>query len=107
MNREIDSINQILPQAPAGYIDYDDGNEDYGQKAIVIRVWIRVVLGKIDHYKAKHQRVLDETATRLQLALPQDIVMNSILSFLILPSHTFEGEDQDMEEHDSVHDEGM
>ena len=33
--------------------------------------------------------------------------MNNVLPFLALPSHTFEVEEQDMEENDSVHDEGM
>ena len=106
MNREIDSINPILPHAPAGGWD-DDGNEDHGQKAIVIRVWIRAILGIIDHYEAQHQHILDEAATMLQVALPRDIVMNNVLPFLALPSHTFEVEDQDMEENDSVHDEGV
>ena len=104
---EIDSINQILPDVSAGWLEDDNVFEDYGQKARVIRWWITVVLGKIDHYKSKHQRILNEAGTTLQLALPREIVMNNVLPFLALPSHTFEVEDQDMEENDSVHDEGM
>ena len=73
----------------------------------MIRWWIREILGKINRYKAEHQRILDEAAITLQFALSRDIVMNNVLPFLALPSHTFEGEDQDMEENDSVHDEGM
>jgi len=54
-------------------------------------MWIRSVIGKIIHYQAEHQRLLDEeVATTLQLALPRDIVMNSVLPFLELPTYTFE-----------------
>jgi hypothetical protein len=94
MNEEIDSINEVLPTAPAGFCDpiFVELN-DPGAKARVIRWWIKSVLGKIVHYKAKHQRILDGAATRLQLALPQDIVMNSALPFVQLPPHIFEGEE--------------
>ena len=86
MGEEIDSINQILPTTYAGrYTDDDD--EAYRGKAQTIRTWIRSVLGKIIHYQAEHQLILDEAATTLQLALPHDIVMNNVLSFLKLPSH--------------------
>ena len=98
MNEVIDSINRILPDARAGhYSDYDDDNyrEVYtGKKARVIRRWIRSVLRKVVRYKAKHQHVLDGAATRLQLALPQDIVINSVLPFLRLPSYSFDGEEE-------------
>eukprot|EP00984_Skeletonema_dohrnii_P022823 scaffold11925_cov155-Skeletonema_dohrnii-CCMP3373.AAC.2 len=87
MNEEIDSINRILPTAPAGGETYNN----MGEKAIVIRMWIRSVLRKITHYKAEHQRLLDEeVATTLQLILPQEIVLNNVLPFLELPSYTFE-----------------
>jgi len=74
------------------------------EKAQAIRTWIRSVLRQILHYKAEHQRLLDEeVATTLQLVLPQDIVMNNVLPFLELPSFTFElvdnEEDEDEEEH--------
>ncbi|KAK1734891.1 hypothetical protein QTG54_014351 [Skeletonema marinoi] len=85
MDDEIDSINQILPNAPAGTDSY------MGEKAMVIRMWIRSVLRKIIHYKAQHHRLLDEAATTLELAsLPKDIVIESVLPFLELPSYTFE-----------------
>ena len=75
--------------------DYDD----VGGKARAIRTWIRSVLGKIIHYKAEHQRLLDgDVATTLQPVLPQDIVMNNVLPFLKLPSYTFEVEDYEEEE---------
>ncbi|KAK1737819.1 hypothetical protein QTG54_011591 [Skeletonema marinoi] len=92
MNEEIDSINQILPTVYAGSGWDDDGMEyEDGEKAQAIRMWIGSVIGKIIHYQAEHQRLLDEeVATTLQLALPRDIVMNSVLPFLYLPSYTFE-----------------
>eukprot|EP00984_Skeletonema_dohrnii_P030880 scaffold22743_cov159-Skeletonema_dohrnii-CCMP3373.AAC.2 len=99
VNEEINSINQILPTVDAGYYD-DDGHDD--GKARAIRTWIRSVLRKVIHYKAEHQRLLDEqVATTLELALSHDIVMNNVLPFLELPSSTFEvvdyeeGEEQD------------
>eukprot|EP00986_Skeletonema_menzelii_P009325 scaffold4219_cov142-Skeletonema_menzelii.AAC.8 len=64
MKQEIDSINQILSNTPAG--DHDD---DIGEKAQAIRTWIRSVLGKIDHYKAEHQSLMNEATTLLELAL--------------------------------------
>jgi len=94
MNEEIDSINRILPTVDAGFSEEDD---DVGGKVEAIRTWIRSVLGKIIHYKAEHQRLLDEQVTTvLELALSQDIVMNNVLTFLELPSYTFEvGGDQE------------
>ncbi len=69
MNREIDSINQILPNACAGY--YDDEEEKWieGEKAQVIRTWIRSVIDKMNHYKAEHQRLLNEAAALLEMAM--------------------------------------
>ena len=91
MNEEIDSINRILSNARAGYFNADiEDDYDNGEKAQVIRRWMRSILRKIDHYKAKHQRILEEAATTLQLVLPRDTVMNNVLSFLELSSHTFE-----------------
>eukprot|EP00984_Skeletonema_dohrnii_P001996 scaffold667_cov103-Skeletonema_dohrnii-CCMP3373.AAC.8 len=88
MNEDINSINQILPNTPAG------GNRrDAGGKARAIRMWIRSVLRKIIDYRAQHSRLLNEAATTLQLALPNDIVLENVLPFLELPSYTFEGED--------------
>ena len=98
---EIESINQILPNADAGYYtvytdedgDYDDYDE--GEKAQAIRSWIRSVLGKIAHYKAEHERLLIEAAATLQLVLPQDIAMNNIVPFLELPVGEVEADGND------------
>jgi len=92
MNEEINSINQILSNAPAG----DDFN-DVGGKARAIRRWIRSVLRKIIQYKAQYQSFLEEAATTLQVALPQDIVIKNVLPFLELPSYTFEVGDHEDE----------
>ncbi|KAK1737832.1 hypothetical protein QTG54_011604, partial [Skeletonema marinoi] len=84
MYGEISSINQVLPTVDAGGLDDDDEVRvfDEGGKAQAIRTWIRSVIGKIIHYQAEHQRLLDEeVATTLQLALPRDIVMNNVLPF--------------------------
>mmetsp|Transcript_26763 Transcript_26763/g.53517 ORF Transcript_26763/g.53517 Transcript_26763/m.53517 type:complete len:126 (+) Transcript_26763:2-379(+) len=86
MNEEIGSINQILPTVSAGDGYNYVGEFDEGEKAQAVRTWIRSVLRKIVHYQAEHQRLLDEQVeTTLQLALPQDIVMNNVLPFLELP----------------------
>ena len=97
MDDEIDSINRILPNTWAG--EYGDDGEgrffwDGGEKAEVIRTWIRSVLQKIVHYKAEHRRILSEAATAIQLQfdLPHDIITNNVLPFLALPSRTFDGE---------------
>ncbi len=91
MNEEIDSINQILYIADAGYYFEDD--ETNGEKAQAIRRWMRSVLRKIIHYQEEHRRVLREAAATLQFALPQDIAINHVLRFLDLPPHTFEVEE--------------
>eukprot|EP00985_Skeletonema_marinoi_P020305 scaffold12022_cov143-Skeletonema_marinoi.AAC.3 len=92
MNEEIASINQILPNAPAGDI-YPYVDVGAGRKAQAIKTWIRSVLHKMVQYKAQHQHYLNEAATTLQLALPNDIVCKNVLPFLELPSYTFELED--------------
>eukprot|EP00985_Skeletonema_marinoi_P031968 scaffold37949_cov205-Skeletonema_marinoi.AAC.1 len=92
MYEEIDSIDQILLTASAGFYHYDMDHHDDGGKARAIRTWIRSVLLKIIHYKAEHQHIVGEAATYLQLALPNDIVMKNVLPFLELPSYTFEFE---------------
>jgi hypothetical protein len=68
MSEEIDSINQVLPAADAGCRN-EGGDVEPGEKALTIRRWIRSVLGKIDHYKAEHQRMLNEATTLLELAI--------------------------------------
>jgi len=85
MNREIDSINRNLPTADAG-----GGYGNQGEKAQVIRGWLRSVRDKMIHYIAEHQRVLDVAAATLELILPRDLVMKNILSFLELPSYMLE-----------------
>ena len=103
MNEEFHSINQILPDAAAG--SFVEGVVRFGEKAQVIRRWIRSVLHKINHYQAEHKRLLNEAANTIQLFLPRDIVRNNVLSFLDLPSHTFEfgdHEDEDNNNDDSL-----
>jgi hypothetical protein len=92
MNEEIDTINQTLPTVDAGYYDEDDTREySSREKAVAIRSWIRSVLDKIIEYKAEHRRLLDEDVSpTLQRFVPRDIVMNSVLPFLELPSNSFE-----------------
>ena len=94
MGEEIDSINQILPTTYAGYYENFGGEED-GQKARAIRRWIGSVLHKIILYQAEHQLLLNEAASTIHHVLPQDIVMNNVLSLLALPSHLFGGDGQE------------
>jgi len=106
MYEEINSINQILPTVDAGRWDDDVGESNEGKKAQAIRTWIRSVLRKIILYQAWHQRYLnEEIATTLPPVLPRDIVMNNVLPFLELPSHTFELVDHEEEVDDSVREE--
>jgi hypothetical protein len=102
MNEEINSINEILPNAPAGDEWSDDAMEygDPGEKALVIREWIRSVLHKIIRYQAEHERLLNEAASVLRHVLAQDVLINNVLPFLALPAHTFEVA-EDSEEEDS------
>ena len=79
----------ILPNAPVGYW------RGAGGKAQAIRRWIASVLSSIIYYKAEHRRLLDAAATTLQHAFPKDIVLNSILPFLKLPSYAFQGENNE------------
>eukprot|EP00984_Skeletonema_dohrnii_P009707 scaffold3728_cov72-Skeletonema_dohrnii-CCMP3373.AAC.2 len=95
MNEEIISINQILSYTPAGS---GDSFDDVGGKALAIRMWISSVLRKIIHYKAQHQRCLNEAASTLQHTLPQDIMVNNVLPFVELPSYMFEVGDHEEED---------
>jgi hypothetical protein len=89
MNETVNSIDKLLIiERALGSDDNDDGD-----LARVIRRWISRTLAKIIRYKAKHQRIIGEAASILQLALPHDIVVVSILPFLELPSYAFEGEE--------------
>eukprot|EP00984_Skeletonema_dohrnii_P013645 scaffold5664_cov94-Skeletonema_dohrnii-CCMP3373.AAC.1 len=63
MNEAIDSINQILPDTPAG----DD--DDVGEKAVAIREWITNVLRKFAHYQTQHRLLLKEAMTTVELAM--------------------------------------
>ena len=106
LKEEIDSINRILPTTNAGFYDDfsawdDEGTSVKGQTARAIRTWIRSVLGKIIDYQTEHNSILDDAATTLQLALPNDIVMNNIVPLLDLPSHSFEVEDEEDEDNQS------
>ena len=83
IKEEINSINRIFPETPAGDVDDEFA---ISPKARAIKRWIRSLLRKLVHYKAEHQRLLDETETTLQLALPQEIVRN-IIPFLELSPH--------------------
>jgi len=97
MDRDMLSIDQILPNTSAG-----DDSDDVGGKALAIRMWISSVLRKIIRYKAQHHSLLNEAATTLQHALPQDIMMNNVLPFLELPSFTFEGGGYEEEEEEAT-----
>ena len=85
MNRDLLSIDQILPNTLAG----GGIGIDAGGKALAIRMWIRAVLRTIVQYKAQHRSLLNEAANALQHALPNDIVNKSVLPFLKLPSKRF------------------
>ena len=83
MNEEIDAINQILPNTPAGGWDRINEELDPGEKAQAIRTWIRKVLRKYIYYKAEHRRYVNEAAaTLLRQDLPSDVVLKNILPFL-------------------------
>lgn len=82
----ISAIHKILLDTHGGGYNVNTHQFDTEVKANVIRALIRSVLDKkMIHYKAEHQRVLDEAASTLELALPRDILMNTVLSFLELP----------------------
>ena len=88
MKDKLGVINRSLPTARAG-----NSYNDEGEKAQTVQLWISSVLSTIVRYKAQHRSLLNEAATALQLALPNDIVLENVLPFLKLPSYTFEGED--------------
>jgi len=89
MNKEINSINQILTNKT---IDRGKGR--------AVKRWIRSVLRKIVDYKQQHHNILTEaTATLVEvLSLPEDIVMKLVLPFLELPSYAFEVENEEDQE---------
>ena len=98
MNSEIAAINQSLPNAYAGSVNNSGVVTNEGDKTRVIREWIGRSSRKIVSYKAQHRRILEGAVSTLQLLLPCDIVLNNIISFLELPPHTFDGEDDDSDE---------
>ena len=57
MNQEIGCIIQVLPNISAN------------EQADTIRLWIRSVLGRMEHYKNEHNRLLKEYMSQLELAL--------------------------------------
>jgi hypothetical protein len=57
MNEEINRINEELPNTHAR------------GKAAEIRLWIRSVINRMEHYKAEHCALLKEDMTQLELAL--------------------------------------
>ena len=57
MNEEIGRINRVLPNAPAE------------EKTDLIRLWIRSVINRLDHFRAEHIRLLKDGMTLLELAL--------------------------------------
>ena len=65
IQREIDRINQILPNIRFG-ID----------KAGAILRWISRVLGRIEHYKSEHEILIKEAMTLLELALWKAKILN-------------------------------
>ena len=89
INDEIGLINQILPNTSAGGFDYDTEDEDTGEKAQAIQMWIISVLLKIVYYQVEHRHLLDDAATTLEVVLPIDIVMNRVLRFLELPAYNY------------------
>ena len=89
MHAEINSINEILLNVP-NVNEYGDSEH---KKYEAINEWIARVLKKVIRYKAQHRHIVNEACSILQLSLPNDIVMNSVLPFLELPKHMFEGEE--------------
>jgi hypothetical protein len=57
MNQEIDLINQDLLNTSAK------------RKTNAIRLWIRSVIDRIEHFKAEHYALLKEDMTQLELAI--------------------------------------
>lgn len=94
--KDIALINQILLNLPNGSHLYRDD----GKKSQTIQFWIRSLLLQMNKYKAEHRSYLNEAAATLDLALTKDILFNNVLPFLELPSHIFDG-GEDEEEEDS------
>jgi hypothetical protein len=67
MSEEIKRINQILPNTDAGTASIDD--DEPGEKAREIRLWITSVLRNMERYKAEHHTLLKDASITLELAL--------------------------------------
>jgi hypothetical protein len=94
MNAKINSINQILPNTPAG----DHYGGEVGEKGRAVKRWIRSVLRKLVDYKQQYRDLLTTLVDDHLALLPRDIVLNNVLPFLEMPSYTtFEGEDEEDE----------
>ena len=94
MNQEVDVITQILPYSHPGHpggLAVPVASET----TVAIREWINSVLSKIIQYKAMHRQLLKEAAPILRQSLRKNIITNNVLSFLELPSHTFDGEENE------------
>ena len=89
MNEEIESINQTLPSAYARGFEYCIGDENGGEKTRVVRDWIGRVLRKIIYYKVEYYRLLSLAAAALAHVSLNEIVIDSVFSFLELPDHKF------------------
>ena len=57
MNQEINRIKEVLRNTPAD------------EKTDAIRLWIRSVTDRMEHYKAEHNTLLKEDMTQLELAV--------------------------------------
>jgi acid stress-induced BolA-like protein IbaG/YrbA len=57
INREIDSINRVLPSTPTD------------EKTAAIQEWMESVMAKIQHYKSEHYKLLKDNMVLLELAL--------------------------------------
>jgi len=80
----------IIPDAPVGYSQTNVSGLRIWREGTSNTGWIRSVRHKILQYQAEHHCVLldEDVAPTLELALSSnDVVMNSILPFLVLP-HT-------------------
>ena len=82
MRNEIGSINQILPNTPAGNFSI---NCNVWRRTRAIREWIQRVLRKIHHYKAQHRSLLNEAATHFNSIF--QAILFKIACYLFLNCH--------------------
>ena len=95
ITEKVESINQILSTTLTGSYDHQNMTIINGDKTIAIQRWVASVLQiMIVDYKAKNRRILSEVTTTLRLVSSNDVVTNSVLPFLEMPSHTFDGEEE-------------